>query len=103
MSPSNFFFSCQNIDLKFVYPNLLFNVFYDNYWDCYKHIAGHYRSYRLILAILTEPWAYILSFRVFRVITLPMRCINNVITVTVIIVILCNTITASNSSSVLIS
>jgi len=39
----------------------------------------------------------ILRFYVFRVITLPTRCINNVITLTVIIVISGNTITTSNS------
>jgi len=39
----------------------------------------------------------VLSFYVFRVITLPTRCITNVITVMVITVIFRNTITASNS------
>jgi len=30
------------IDLEFVYPNRLFKVFYNDFWDCYKHITGHF-------------------------------------------------------------
>jgi len=33
--------SFKIIDLEFVYPNLLFKVFYNDYWDFYKHITGH--------------------------------------------------------------
>jgi len=43
------------------------------------------------------PQQYIFSFHVFREITLPTRCITNLITLTVITVISDNTITALNS------
>jgi len=29
------------VDLEFMYQNLLYKVLYDDYWDCYKHITGH--------------------------------------------------------------
>jgi len=81
------FLSCQIIDLEFVYPNLLFKVLYDDYWDCYKHITGHYRSF---LVYWQSRKQCILSFYIFRVITLPTRGITNIITVMIITVILGN-------------
>jgi len=40
------FLSCQFIDLEFVYIcDLLFKVFYNDYWDCYEHITVHYRTF----------------------------------------------------------
>jgi len=53
MSHSKFFsiyhakilLSSQIIDLEFLYLNLLFKVLFDAYWDCYKQITGHYRSF----------------------------------------------------------
>jgi len=33
------------IDLAFVYQNLLFKVFIDDYCDCNKHITGDYRPF----------------------------------------------------------
>jgi len=30
------------IDLEIVYPNQSFKVFYDDYWDCNKHVTGLY-------------------------------------------------------------
>jgi len=56
------------IDLEFVYPNVLLKVFYDDYWDCYKHITGHYRPFKLYWQSRKQ---CILSFYVFTVITLP--------------------------------
>jgi len=62
--------SCKIIDPEFVYIYLLFKVFYSDYWDCFEHITGQYQSFYLYWQSREQ---CILSFYIFRVITLPMK------------------------------
>jgi len=42
-----FFYHATLLTLNLcTYPNLLFKVFYDDYWDCNDQIAGHF-NYKL--------------------------------------------------------